>query len=93
VAIHDYELRIDDLVLEIAPSSMGSARRRAILEDALKKLGERFAVSPLRGAFSLGTIAIERLSIDTLSADALLGPRGAELLADELYALITRRLG
>jgi hypothetical protein len=92
MALHDLDIRIDRLVLEIGASPGGAASGRALVEAALKKVAERLAGSPFH-AQSLGPIVLERLSIGTLSAADLLGRRGAERLADELYAELARRLG
>ncbi|OJH34509.1 hypothetical protein [Cystobacter ferrugineus] len=92
MAPRDLDIRIDRLVLELGGGPSGTPERRALLEAALRKLGERLANAPFRFQ-PLQAIALERLSIDTLSTEELLGPRGAERLADELYAEITRRLG
>jgi hypothetical protein len=92
VASSDLDIRIDRLVLELGPGPGGTPERRAILEAALRRLGERLANSPFQGQ-PLRSIALERLSIDTLSTEELLGPRGAERLADELYTALTRKLG
>ena len=90
--LRDLEIRIDHLVLDLGSDAGGSPARRALVEAALRRLGERLAGSPL-GRAPLRALALERLSIDALSIDELLGPRGAERLADELYAALTRRLG
>jgi hypothetical protein len=103
MSLYDLEIRIDRLVLELDSEPGGSAERRALVEAALKRLGERLAGSPLArrhpasvslgGAEAVSGAALERLSVDTLAVGELLGPRGAERLADELYAALARRLG
>ncbi len=87
------DLRIEHLTLDLASGAGGTAEQRAVLEAALRKLGERLARSPALGGRPPRPLVLERLSITTLSAGELLGPRGAERLADELYAELTRRLG
>lgn len=62
-----------------------------LLEQALRRVAERLARSPL-GRAGVRELALERLELDAIPADELLGPRGAERLADELYAAITRAM-
>ncbi len=87
------DMRIEQLALDLESGAGGTAEQRALLEAALRNLGERLARSAALGGRPLRPLVLERLSITTLSADELLGPRGAERLADELYAELTRRLG
>lgn len=93
MATSPLDMRIEHLTLDLDTAAGGTAEQRALLECALKKLGERLARSPVLGGRPLRPLVLERLSITTLSAEELLGPRGAERLADELYAELTRRLG
>jgi hypothetical protein len=92
VALRELQIRIDRLVLDMGPDPGGSAERRALLDDALKRLADRLSSSPL-ARLEPRKVALERLSIGALSTDELLGPRGAERLADELYAALARSLG
>jgi hypothetical protein len=62
-----------------------------LLEQALSRVAERLARSPL-GRAGVRELAFERLELDAIPAEELLGPRGAERLADELYAAMTRAL-
>lgn len=93
MAASPLDMRIEHLTLDLEPGPGGTAEQRALLETVLRKLGERLARTAAFGGRSLRPLVLERLSITTLSADELLGPRGAERLADELYAELTRRLG
>lgn len=89
----DIEIRIDRVELELAATPSGTAAGRALVEAALARLGERLAASPFGRRARLGPIAIERVSLGELAPEDLLGPRGAERIADELYAALVRRLG
>lgn len=93
MAASPLDMRIEHLTLDLEPGAGGTAEQRALLDAALRKLGERLTRSGALGGRALKPLVLERLSITTLSADELLGPRGAERLADELYAELTRRLG
>ncbi|MEZ4293397.1 MAG: hypothetical protein R3B70_00350 [Polyangiaceae bacterium] len=71
----------------------GDADEKAVkktVEDAMRKLAERLARSPFARSGAMA-LALEELSLSTLPADELLGERGAERLADELYSAILRR--
>lgn len=63
----------------------------ALLNEALTRLATRLATSPFARS-GVRELALERLELGTIPADELLGPRGAERLADELYTALTRRL-
>ncbi|WP_223645131.1 hypothetical protein [Corallococcus sp. EGB] len=84
-------LRIDTIsVLGLSDDARAQAIQ-ATVQDALRRLAERLAKSPLARA-GVQELALERLSLDALPADELLSERGAERLADELYSAVLRRL-
>lgn len=64
---------------------------QALLNDALTRLATRLASSPFARS-GVRELALERLELDVIPADELLGPRGAERLADELYTALTRKI-
>jgi hypothetical protein len=70
----------------------GGERVRAVLEEALARVASRLASSPF-GRAGIRELALERLELGALAADELCGPRGAERLADALYAALSRRIG
>ncbi|WP_437755103.1 hypothetical protein [Sorangium sp. So ce1389] len=83
-------VRIDSIsVLGLSEDADEKAVQRAV-QDALRKLAERLARSPLSRS-GVKELALERLSLEAISADELLSERGAERLADELYSAILRR--
>jgi len=85
-------IRVDALtILGLEADGRDAGAVRALLEDALGRLAARLARSPFARA-DARALALERLELDTLSADDVTGVRGAERLADELYAAIARRL-
>ncbi|AGP41505.1 hypothetical protein [Sorangium cellulosum] len=77
-------------VLGLSEGADAEAVQKTV-EDALRRLGERLARSPLARA-GVRELALERLSLDVLPADELLGARGAERLADELYSALAKEL-
>jgi hypothetical protein len=80
-------LRIDRIsVLGLAEDADEKAVEKT-LADALRQLAERLARSPLSRA-GVEELALEDLALGSLPADELLSARGAERLADELYAAV-----
>lgn len=86
------DLRVGSLSVLGLSGEMDPSAARKTVEDALRKLAERLAKSPFARP-GVRELVLERLSLDTLSADELLSERGAERLADELYSAIARRIG
>lgn len=85
------ELSADALIVRGLPAGLPEGRLDATFEQALQKVGERLSRSPLARA-GFRRLALEKLTLGTLSADELLSDRGASLLADELYAALVRVL-
>ena len=83
-------LRIDRISVLGLAEDLDETAVQAAVADALRKLAERLARSPLSRS-SVKQVALEQLALDTLPADELLSERGAERLADELYSMILRR--
>jgi len=89
------ELRIEDLVLDV-PGAPGAAEAigRSLLEQAFQLLARKLERSPLVRQGDLPQVLqIERLQVDSLPLERLIGVRGAEDLADALYAQLARRMG
>lgn len=85
------ELKIDALSITGLPDDADAQAVRQAVESAFRKLAARLARSPLERP-GVRELTLERLSLDTISADELLSERGAERLADELYTAIGRTL-
>ncbi|NOK36373.1 hypothetical protein D7W79_17955 [Corallococcus exercitus] len=83
-------VRIDSISVMGLSEGAGEQAVQATVQDALRRLAERLAKSPLARS-GVKELALERLSLDTLPADELLSERGAERLADELYSAVMRR--
>jgi hypothetical protein len=56
------------------------------LRRGLEILGRRLASSPFGRSAMPQRLVLERIALEPLSLDELAGPRGAERLADMLYA-------
>lgn len=85
------ELRMDTFSVFGLSEDADADAVRGALDGALQKLATRLARSPFARS-GVKELAIERLSLGTLSADELLSERGAERLADELYSVLEGRL-
>jgi hypothetical protein len=82
-------VRIDSISVLGLSEDAGEKAVQKTVQDALRKLAERLARSPLARS-GVKELALERLSLDALPADELLSERGAERLADELYSALLR---
>ncbi|RKG57574.1 hypothetical protein D7X30_18895 [Corallococcus sp. AB011P] len=83
-------VRIDTISVLGLSDEVRAQAVQATVQDALRRLAERLAKSPLARS-GVQELALERLSLDALPADELLSERGAERLADELYSAVMRR--
>lgn len=84
------ELEIDSIGLLGWPESEAE-RASELMERALGLVAQRLAGSPWARS-GLEDLVLERLELDVIPVDELLGPRGAERLADELYTALNRRM-
>jgi hypothetical protein len=85
------ELIIDRLTLEADLETHHLPAVTGALREALRLLADRLGRGPAGRFTPAEPLALERLQVSALAPEELLGPRGAERLAEELYALITRR--
>ncbi|WP_437733110.1 hypothetical protein [Sorangium sp. So ce1335] len=83
-------VRIDSISVLSLPEEADERAVQKTVQDALRRLAERLARSPLARS-GVKELALEKLSLEAISADELLSERGAERLADELYSAILRR--
>jgi hypothetical protein len=83
--------RVDTFEIRGVDAGDGGARVRAVVEEALARVAARLAASPF-GDARIRELILERLELGGLAAEELCGPRGAERLADELYAQLSRRI-
>jgi hypothetical protein len=82
-----FKLSADALIVRDLPAGLPEGRIQETIEAALRKVAERLSRSPL-GWSGFRRLALERLELGTIPADELLSERGAERLADELYAAL-----
>jgi hypothetical protein len=84
-------LKIDQLIIDTDVEQGATGTIRQVVDEAFERLARQLAQSPFARWAPLNEIALQRVEVSTLSADELLGPRGAERLADELYTQLTER--
>lgn len=84
----ELRLSIGEIAIETEAERAAAERLPAVLREAFRILAERLARTGLAGERSVADLVLGRLQVDVLSADELLGPRGAERLADELHRQI-----
>ena len=78
-------LRVDELTVETRDESTSPEGLPPILLDAFNRLAQKLQDMPAARRERLDHRVLSHLTIQTLPVDALLGPRGAERLAEELY--------
>jgi len=88
-----FELRIDQAVVETEAQAHELRGAEPRIREAFRLLAERLDRTPFRRFAEARELTIETLQVSTLPFDELLGPRGAERLADELYCELGRRIG
>ena len=83
--------QIDELVVDLELSEAQTARLRPVLVAAFEELGRRLQAAPATRWRKANRVVVSELGIDALSSDELLGPRGAERLADAFYFQLKHR--
>jgi hypothetical protein len=82
------ELRVDEVIVETEDERTDPARLRelpALLQRAFQLFADKLQSQPLALFGDGDARALERLRVDRLGIETLLGPAGVEQLADELY--------
>lgn len=79
------DVGIDQLVLEADADERDLRRVAPVVEEAVRLLAAR-----LGGNAFDRPVSVAELRVGGLTADELLGPRGAERLADALYRALLR---
>jgi len=85
-------LSIDRVVVDTEVERAAAARLPAILRQAFHTLAARLDADGTSRADLLADRVVELLETGPLPIDALLGPHGAEILAEELYRRIKENL-
>jgi hypothetical protein len=88
-----FELRIGVAVIETEAEAIQLRAAEPRIQEAFRLLAQQLERTPFWQFGEARELAIETLQLSTLPFDELLGPRGAERLADELYRELTRRMG
>ncbi len=78
------KLRCDSVVVRTDSERTGLEALSPVLRDAFARLAERLQAMPEARWHDPEHWALDRLEIEMVSTDELLGPRGAERLADPL---------
>jgi hypothetical protein len=85
-------LAIDRIVVETDAERAAVTRLPEVLRDAMVRLAERWATSPWARSQPLVPTAIQVLEVEPIPTDELLGPRGADLLAERLWRRFLARV-
>jgi hypothetical protein len=79
------EFRVDELVVDIELSETEAQRLTPVLRAAFEDVAKRLRDSPASRWQKEPSVVLRALRVDSLSADELLGPRGAARLADAFW--------
>ncbi len=86
------ELQVGELLVETEAADTRLEGVPQRLREAFELLARRLQASPAVRRGQLRELALETLAVSPETARALLGPGGAERLADELYARLIRQM-
>ena len=86
-------LRIADAVVETDVEKHQLQGAEPTLREAFRLLAERLQRTPFHQFGNARELAIESLRVSNLPVDELLGPRGAERLAEQLYDELASEMG
>lgn len=84
------ELEVGRLVVETEAERAHLEGVPVRLQEAFEHLAKKIQASPVGRRGALSGRVLERLTLNPRSARDILGPGGAERLADELYAQLVR---
>ena len=84
------EVTIAEIVVESDAEYEEAVAAATVVERAIGEVAERIQQSPHRWDGSVRRRLIDAIETSTLSLDELLGARGAERLADELFRELTK---
>lgn len=87
------DLHVDQCVVETEAEEYELRGAEPQIQEAFRLLARRLERTPFRHFGGARDLTIETLRLSPLPFDELLGPRGAERLADELYRELARRVG
>ncbi len=81
-------ISVDRLVVETTTERRGAEGLPERLREGFELLAEKLRSAPASRRLALRSRVIETLDLSALSSNELLGARGAERLAEELYRQI-----
>ena len=87
---HPITLEIGSLVVETTDERTRLEGLPQRLEAAFGILAERLRKSPFARHGAIEDLTREKLQLSALAAEEILGPRGAERLAEDLYHQLTQ---
>lgn len=82
------KLVIDRIVVETDVEREQAARIPEVIRRAFLQLAERWARSSWARSISLARVVRRYLEVTPVSTDELLGPSGADLLADRMWRAV-----
>ena len=83
--------QVDELVVDVDLSAAQAARLTPVLQAAVEELARRLQDGAAARFRKPARFVLAELAVDALSADELLGPRGATRLADAFLSQLLRR--
>lgn len=86
------EVRFGAVVVETEEERAGAERLGPVLDRAFQLLGERLGQEPTARWEGVTEVVVEKIELDGLGMQQLLGPSGASLVADRLYAAFEREV-
>jgi hypothetical protein len=90
--VSSIEIAIERFVISGADPRLNPEQGRRLLDAALAILGDRLRGGPFERWRADGALQIATITLGDVSMDAILGPNGAQALADALYQDLVRRL-
>lgn len=81
-------LVIDRVVVQTDVEREAAARIPELVREAFLRLAERWGRSPWARTLPLDAVVRAHLELEPVSADELLGERGAELLAERMWRAV-----
>jgi hypothetical protein len=83
-------LHVDELVVDTELGPAEAERLAPVLRAAFEDLAKRLENAPAGRWRNATRVTLENLCIEALSADEMLGPRGAARIADAFWDQLTR---
>ena len=85
----ELRLSLGELVVETEAERAQAEQLSTVVREAFARLAELLGRAPLTKWSGQGELVIGQLTVGSLTMDELLGPRGADRLAEQLYQQIS----